>query len=337
MNSGPSDRPLSSSTGSAVNPDDAVVRASPVVRRLAAGNDISLSGVAGSGPGGRIVLRDLDAFDLVDAAGVKATRRRAPARRPRAWPTRPSLAQANLSVDIELDALLEVRQSVRQSVRHRGGPSELLLSALFIKALGLALRAVPAANVSLQGDRLERRRHCDIAFAETLDNGTVVFPTLIDADRRSVWDLSRSLQGMRQARQKQQPAPSVSEKNVEPDSGTAGDRQARVSLVNMGRGSIRRYETPLPPGHAMVLAIGGARPCLLPPAVGEHGGGTPVVATSGGLAGWRSGVCVAATLGCDIRMMSGVIAAEVIEVFKRQIEAPEDLFDRAPGAEHSPI
>ncbi|HEU0066333.1 MAG TPA: biotin/lipoyl-containing protein, partial [Sphingomonas sp.] len=154
------------------------VKASPLARRLAADKGIDLAGVSGSGPNGRIVRADLDGAKAGSAAAspaiAAATARKddapstaAPAPKPAAIPDIPhELAKLSnvrktiarrlteskqtvphiyLTVDIRLDALLKLRGELNHSLEARG--VKLSVNDMLVKALGVALIAVPKCNV----------------------------------------------------------------------------------------------------------------------------------------------------------------------------------------------
>ncbi|MEO1281830.1 MAG: 2-oxo acid dehydrogenase subunit E2 [Pseudomonadota bacterium] len=239
-----------------------------------------------------------------------------------AWPTRPVLAQANLSANCQLNALLRARQAHNSTVgTSKEGPlpsstgGVVSLSALFVKALAISLAQVPAANVVLAGDRLIRQTHCDIAFARSSLDGRVDFPSLVDAHLKAAWDITRELNTLMAV--EGDPASSSLEAQLK----GVNDRKPTAAIANLGRGAVSSYQTPLSPSHATVIAIPSATPRLVPPVAADLNQGALAPVQD-----WHSVMNLEITLGCDTRMMSGVIAADLLETFIAQLEQPEHLF-----------
>ncbi|MEO1207450.1 MAG: 2-oxo acid dehydrogenase subunit E2 [Pseudomonadota bacterium] len=310
-----------------------VVCASPAARHHAARLGVDLTPLKGSGPNGRIILRDIDDHaDLLRSAGVspgpssanpsQSAGRRGISQVIQAWPTRPVLAQANLTAKCRLDELLEARRQhnlgqlspQQSSSAARSGVKTISLSSLFVKALAKALAEVPAANVVLSGDRLIQQNHCDIAFARSSMNGRVDFPTITDADQKTPWDISKELDAI------QTGGRTVRGEEDGPEASVNQGRQPTAAIANLGRGAVSGYQTPLSPSHATVIAIPAATPRLVPPASFTAGSGKLPPAES-----WTCVMSLEITLGCDTRMLSGVIAADLLETFIAHLENPKTL------------
>ncbi|MEL7048738.1 MAG: 2-oxo acid dehydrogenase subunit E2, partial [Pseudomonadota bacterium] len=141
----------------------------------------------------------------------------------------------------------------------------------------------------------------------------VDFPTIADADQRSAWSITEDLANvMRDAKTGE--ASADGSRNLTPQ------RHSTAAIANLGRGAISRYQTPLSPTHATVLALAGAQPRLVPPEPASLSGPLPPASN------WHPITSLEVTLGCDTRMMSGVIAADLLSAFVEHLEAPAPLF-----------
>ncbi|HYI50513.1 MAG TPA: dihydrolipoamide acetyltransferase family protein [Microbacterium sp.] len=268
---------------------------SPLVRRLARERDIDLSGVAGSGPNGRIVRRDLDALADPPAAAGGGTAddveevpvtpmRRAIARRLTESTT--TVPHFFLVADCRVDRLLRVREEANDSSDVR-----ISINDFVIKAVAGALRAVPDANATWGETVIRRHRSVDIALAVAVDGGLVT-PVIRDADRLSLSEISGTaadLVGRARTGRLRQP---------ELEGGS-------FSISNLGMYGTREFSAIINPPHAGILAVGAVRQA---PVVEE---GAFVV-----------GSVMTITLSADHRVMDGALAAQLLSAIVERIESP---------------
>src|SRR5690606_33591959 len=179
--------------------------ASPLVRRLAAERGIDLATISGTGPGGRIVRRDLDVVPAAPAPAPapEAPVSAAPSGRPqpeRIAPTRMRQAIARrlteskstvphfyVSAACRRERLLAVRREINEVAGGRVSVNDLV-----VKAVALALRDVPAANVTWDGDTILRHRTVDVAVAVAVEDGLLT-PVVQDADSLGIVALSATV------------------------------------------------------------------------------------------------------------------------------------------------
>jgi pyruvate dehydrogenase E2 component (dihydrolipoamide acetyltransferase) len=165
------------------------VKASPLAKRLASAKGIDLTGVVGSGPGGRIVKADIEAG--VGRAGGGAVRRnptefvqipnnsmrKVIARR--LLESKQQVPHFYLTVEIELDAMLAVRAQLNADAERKvskGTPPAYKLSVndMVIKAVAMALRDKPSCNVSWYDDAIIQYNNVDVSVAVATD-GSVAY------------------------------------------------------------------------------------------------------------------------------------------------------------------
>ena len=185
---------------------------SPLVRRLAREHGLSLDGVRGTGPGGRIVRRDVQAL-LAGAAPVAATAAASPASH--AAPAAPAiegfqpelipvsrmrktiarrLAESKSTVphfylmaDCRVDRLLELRREINSIEGVK-----ISVNDLVVKAVGAAFTDVPEANTTWSDEGILRHRTADIAIAVSLDDGLVT-PVVRGVESLTVTQLSAAI------------------------------------------------------------------------------------------------------------------------------------------------
>jgi pyruvate dehydrogenase E2 component (dihydrolipoamide acetyltransferase) len=296
------------------------VKASPLARRLAQAQNIDLSGLQGSGPGGRIVRADVDA-----AAG------RAPAAAPAAGPapaaaaplathlvthgpmeqaipheaiklsnirktiarrlteSKQQIPHIYLTVDIQLDALLKLRGELNAGLASRN--IKLSVNDLMIKALAQALIEVPECNVSFAGDQLFKYSRADISVAVSIPAGLIT-PIIVGADSKSVSAISTEMKDL---------AARAKEGKLQPQEYQGGT----ASLSNMGMYGIKNFEAVINPPQGMIMAIGAGekRPYVINDSL-------------------QIATVMSATGSFDHRAIDGADGARLMQAFKRLVENP---------------
>jgi 2-oxoglutarate dehydrogenase E2 component (dihydrolipoamide succinyltransferase) len=203
---------------------EAETNASPVARRMAEVNNLDLSGVQGSGPGGRIVKSDVSARLDTPAAPkpaaaapatpapasaaapapaappsaaagrreerVKMTRRRQTIAR-RLVEAQRTAAMLTTFNEVDMSAVMNLRKRRGDEFLKRHGV-KLGFMSFFTKAVVGALKAFPRLNAEIQGDELLLKHYYDIGIAVGADEGLVV-PVVRDAERKTFADLEREI------------------------------------------------------------------------------------------------------------------------------------------------
>ncbi|MGO1182421.1 MAG: dihydrolipoamide acetyltransferase family protein [Micrococcaceae bacterium] len=291
---------------------DARIFISPLARRRARERGIDPSALTGSGPGGRILRRDVEnaitsprltpVNDVVDETSnsdyekVELTSmRKAIARR--LTESKTQVPHFYVSVDVDMDALFELRTKINASLTLEigsGARSKVSVNDLCVKALGLALRDVPEANVAWGGDHLRRFRHADIAVAIATDGGLLT-PVVRKVESLSISALTEELSDYKQR------ASSGKIRQQELEGGT-------FSLSNLGMFGTREFSAILNPPQAGILALGAAEKRAV---VREN---QLQIATQ-----------MTATLSADHRAIDGAVAAQLLAAFQQRLENPLGL------------
>jgi 2-oxoglutarate dehydrogenase E2 component (dihydrolipoamide succinyltransferase) len=199
-------------------PAEQTAAATPVARRLAASEGVSLAEVKGTGSQGRVTKQDVQ-YHLTQASPVAA----APPAAPSAVPAEPTPAMAGSDRpetrakmsrrrrtiarrlveaqqtaamlttfnEVDMSAVNALRDARKASFKERHGVS-LGMSAFFVKAAVGALKAFPRLNAEIQGDEMILKHYYDIGMAIGAEEGLVV-PVLRDADRLSFADIGRGI------------------------------------------------------------------------------------------------------------------------------------------------
>ena len=177
------------------------LRVSPVAQKLAEEKGIDLSTVAGTGPGGRVMLRDVEEAATRVVARPAAA---APAPADRALRMRQSIAAAmsrshreipHFHVESVIDMSRAIAWLTAENAR-RPVAERLLYGVLLIKAAALALRKVPEANAVWAGDHVEPKAAVHVGVAIALPGGGLVAPAIHATDKLSLGELMAKLRDL---------------------------------------------------------------------------------------------------------------------------------------------
>ena len=279
--------------------------ATPLVRKLAAERGIDLHTVTGTGPGGRIVRRDLDRLPTSQPEPVAAPQpasqpvqvdrtgftdvpltgmRKAIARR--LTESKSTVPHFYVSGDCRVDALIDLRRSVNDTAAVKVSVNDFV-----IKAAAGALVEVPEANAVWNGDSIRRFDGVDIAVAVAVDGGLVT-PVLRGVDRLPISAISAGVADL---------AGRARDGKIKQHELEGGS----FSVSNLGMYGVTEFSAILNPPQSGILAVGAA-------------GQRPVV-VDGELA---VGTVMTVTLSADHRVIDGAVAAQWMAAFVRRIENP---------------
>jgi pyruvate dehydrogenase E2 component (dihydrolipoamide acetyltransferase) len=269
-------------------------RATPVARRLAAELGVSLEGMSGTGPGGRIVRADVrDAAPATAPAGgdeVELT----PTQRTIAQRMTESRAQIpEFTLEAEID--MEAAAGARDELRTLGREPLPSFNDLVVKAAALALRKHPALNSSWADGRIKRHQRVNVGIAVATDDALYV-PTLPDADMLPIFELA----GLARDRIGKVLGGTITSEEL---------RDGTFTVSNLGMFGVRRFHAVINPPQAAILAVG---------EVSRR----PVVAEDGAIvARYRMDVA----LSCDHRVVYGAQAAKFLQTLATLLERPVAL------------
>lgn len=283
--------------------------ASPLVRKISAERGVDLRLVAGTGPSGRVVRRDLEkhlaeqATNPVSNAPVPAVSaiakqehsssyvaiahsgmRRAIARR--LTESKSTVPHFYLSADCNVDALLELRKRINET-----SPVKISVNDIVVKAVGCALIDVPDANVIWTPEAMHKYESADISVAVATDGGLLT-PVIRGVEKRPLSNLSMEISELAgRAR-----AGKLRQEELEGGS---------FAVTNLGMFGTKEFSAILNPPQSGILAVGAASPR---PIVQD---GQVVVAN-----------VMTVTLSADHRAVDGALAAQWLAAFVKRVENP---------------
>ncbi len=306
------------------------VFASPLARRVAKEKGVDLKSVKGSGPKGRIILRDVDSAEAAPksaAPAAAAPQAAAPAPKPagasddvtlklfdpasyeliphdgmrktiarRLTESKQTVPHFYVTVDVELDALLELRKQINDAAPTTDGKPHYKVSVndMVIKAYALALKAVPDAHVSWTDGGMLKHKFADVGVAVSIPGGLIT-PIVRHADQKSLSAISNEVKDL---------AKRAKDRKLKPEEYQGGT----TSVSNLGMFGVKDFAAVINPPHATILAVGAGeqRPVVK--------GGQLAVAT-----------VMSVTLSTDHRAVDGALGAELLKAFKGFIEKPMSM------------
>ncbi|MEL6487361.1 MAG: 2-oxo acid dehydrogenase subunit E2 [Pseudomonadota bacterium] len=305
--------------------EDRVI-ASPLAKRIAADKGIALDDVKGTGPGGRIIERDIESFkpprvpaqagtspdtaqpDEAPASagahgGVTTPDFGAPYEEQKVSNVRKVIARRlteskqtvphyYLTMDIRLDALLALRKELNAALEPDG--VKLSVNDLLIKALARALIRVPACNVSFHTDAMRHYTRADVSVAVAAPSGLIT-PVITEADTKSLAVISKEMKEL---------AAKAREGKLMPHEYQGGT----ASLSNLGMFGIKQFDAVINPPQGMILAVGAGQQA--PYVIDGELSVATVMHASGSF---------------DHRAIDGADGAQLMQALKDLIEAPMGL------------
>jgi pyruvate dehydrogenase E2 component (dihydrolipoamide acetyltransferase) len=300
--------------------DGEKLRASPLVKRLAAEHDIDLSGIPGTGPGGRIVKDDLAPYLTGARPKPAPAAAPTPAAAPAAAPvaasagsgTRPAgvaremsrirkttgkrMAEAKDTIphfyvvsEVDMTEARAFREMINSEIEEK--ESKVSFNDLVVKAAALALRDFPNLNASLEGDQLYDHANIDINIAVAIENGLIA-PFLPDADKLSLGTIARMTKDL---------AGRAREGGLLPEEYQGGT----FTISNLGMFDVSEFVAIINPPQAAILAIG---------SIGE----VPVIQDGELAVAYKMKI----TLSADHRISDGAEVARFLQAVKGYLEKP---------------
>jgi len=291
-------------------PTSGRIYVSPLVRKRAREAGIDLSLVTGTGPGGRIVKKDLEAFlatggateavtevplqrtstpfDVTGEAGYTdrphTGMRRAIARR--LTESKTTVPHFYVTADCRVDKLLQARAEMNESTGVKISVNDWVM-----KAVAMALIEVPDANVIWTDDALRYFDRADIAVAVSVEGGLLT-PVIRGVESMSLTQINAEVSRLAaKAREGK-----ISQAEIEGGS---------FSVSNLGMYGTDSFQAILNPPQSGILAVGAAREAVL--------------AKEGGLI---AGTVMTVNLSADHRAVDGALAAQWMKAFRHFIENP---------------
>lgn len=300
-----------------------MLKVSPLARRIAEEQDIDLSRVQGTGPGGRIVRDDIEDYleqrassetaAVPGAPTAPAPPQPAPSTQPAPLPagaqavplsrvqsliarrlteSKQTIPHFYVSSEVDMTDLLAMRQTFNASAGEGG--VKVSVNDLVVKASALALEKFPEVNSSIQGDQFIRHQQINIGIAVDVP-GALVVPVIRDANIKGVRSIAREARALiEKARANKLAATDL-------EGGT-------FSVSNLGMMDASNFIAVINPPHAAILAVAATRKQFVP--INDQ----PVIRD-----------LMTITLSADHRIIYGATVARFLQEVKRLLQNPYSL------------
>lgn len=301
--------------------------ASPIAKRLIAEAGIDANTLVGTGPHGRIVERDVKAaiavremppppvaapplpqpaviapsltlptaqaedarkfyqpgsYDEVPHDAMRLTIAR------RLLESKQTVPHFYVAADCKIDALLALRAQLNDG----SGAAKLSINDFVIKAMAIALRQIPDANVTFCDDAMLRHHQVDIGVAVAIPGGLLT-PIVRNADTKTITAISAEVREL---------ADRANNRRLRPEEYTGGT----ASISNLGMYGVQDFTAIINPPQSTILAVGAAERRLVP----DDEGGSHVASI------------MRVTLSADHRALDGATAAQLVGAFRQLVENP---------------
>lgn len=287
------------------------IKASPLARKIASHKGVSLKGLSGSGPGGRIVKADVmhavgKGGGAAAISGMAAGASRGLIAKDEAIPvsnmrraiatyllqSKTQIPHFYLDIEVDVGPLMDLRAVLNKN----GKSGKITVNDFILKASVEALRRVPKVNASWQGDVIKQHGSVHLAFGVAIEDGLVT-PVIRDAHAKSLYQMSAEAKVL---------AEKARNKKLSPNEMSGHT----FTVTNLGMFGINSFFGIINPPNAAILSIGAT---VKKPVVDSQGSITVGHRMNIGFSG-------------DHRVVDGVTGAEFLAALKEIIEVPALMF-----------
>ena len=278
------------------------VRISPLAKKIAEGRNIDVALVAGTGPGGRIVKRDVESFTAPASAPAGTVRtivsgetkelpltlmRKTIAKR--LVESKLTAPHFYLTVEADMKPAVEFRTSINAA-----GETKISFNDIIVKAAALALRRHPEVKATVTPEKIIQYGAVHVGVAVAIDDGLIT-PVIRNTDMKGLAEISAETKEL---------AGRAREKKLKPEEFTGGT----FTISNLGMYDVEHFAAIINPPEGAILAIGAIRE-------------KPVVENGAIVVGQR----MMMTLSCDHRVVDGATGARYMQTLKKILEHPAML------------
>ena len=292
------------------SPTTGPVKASPLAKKIAKDNNVNLAGIQGSGPGGRVVRKDVESALSSNQSSVSSKQTVAPitnyqlptsvedtvvpttklrqAIGRRLVESKQTIPHFYVTHEYKMDALMDMR---KQANAYLPDNEKLSVNDFILKAVALSLRQFPNLNATIKGNEVIQFGHVNVGVAVTVPGGLMTV-VVKDTDQKSMRQISAEVKAM---------AGRAREGKVKPEDVDG----STFSTSNLGMYDVEEFIAIVNPPEAAILAISSARE-------------VPVVEGGQVKPGWR----MKATISVDHRISDGAEAAQFMQALAGFLENP---------------
>ena len=285
------------------------VKASPLAKKIARDNNVNLASIQGTGPGGRVVRKDVEAALTSKQSSVisvqsaqtnyqlpitnyedhilQTTKLRQAIGR-RLVESKTTIPHFYVTHEFKMDALLDMRKQVNAYLPEN---EKVSVNDFILKGVALSLRQFPNLNATIKGNEVTQFGHVNVGVAVTVPGGLMTV-VVKDTDQKTLRQISGEVKAM---------AARARDGKVKPDDVDG----STFSTSNLGMYDVEDFIAIINPPEAAILAISSAREA-------------PVVENGAVKVGWR----MKATISVDHRVSDGAEAAQFMQALAGFLENP---------------
>ena len=310
------DAPAKKTEAPAPTADGGRVTASPLARRIAGDAGLDLNAVQGSGPGGRIIKRDIEA--AIASGGAKPATAQSAAQSASSAPAARRVFADG--AEYQDEPLTQIRKTIARRLGESIGPiptfyltaefdlsraAEMRAAAaelgdafkvsfndIVLKATATALQQHPEVNAHWLGDKIRYFNTVHLGMAVATDDGLIV-PVIFNAEQKRMSEISAEAKVL---------AKKARERKLKPEEFTG----STFSVSNLGMMQIDQFTAIINPPEAGILAIGAIEDKVV---IGADGG-------------FEVKKKLRVTMSCDHRVIDGAVGAKFLQTLRRLIENP---------------
>ena len=280
-----------------VKSDDRIY-ASPLVKKISKEKNIDLTTINGSGPGGRIIKRDLGSHENVKASNTDinfknevikpSTMRKVIAKR--TLEAKQQIPHFYLTIESNVGKLIELRKKINEN-----NSVKVSFNDLIVKALAMAMKKNPNTNVYWQDNQIYKLNDIDVSVAVAIDEGLIT-PIVKKVNSKGLNEISKEIKDL---------AKLAKTNSLKPEQYTGGS----ITVSNLGMFGISEFAAIISPPQASILAVG--KIIQKPVVVNES---------------IEIGHTLKSTLSADHRVLDGAVAGKLLKDFNDIIEDPFQIW-----------
>ena len=293
------------------NSDGKRIKASPLAKKIAKSKGVDLSKIKGSGPGGRIVKKDIETAGSISTQPAPST----PAAKPkqklteedqrialsgmrsiiaqRLLESKTQIPHFYLNIEINAQPLMDLRKQANSAAGEHD--NKFTVNDFILKAVANAAASVPQVNASFDVDSIVQFGSVNLSVAIAVDDGLVT-PVISGANKKSLLEISLAVKDL---------AERARSKKLSPDEFSGGT----ITVSNLGAYGVDNFDAIINPPQAAILSIGSIK-------------NTPVVSDEGNIV---PGLIMKVGMSCDHRVIDGAVGAEYLAELKKRIENPASM------------
>ena len=277
--------------------------ASPYAKSLAKKDKLTLDNIIGSGPGGRVIKRDLK-NQKTSQPSIKTSQENISAPSSirkiiadRTVKAKQTVPHFYLTIESKVDKLLQLRKKINENFG-----TKISINDMLVKALALAQMENPLTNVSWIEGQVIKYSSVDVSIAVALKEGLLT-PIVKNADKKGLIEISKEIKEL---------VNKAKTGKLQPDEYTGGT----ISISNLGMFGIIEFSAIINPPQSSILAVGTIK--KIPGVIEEE---------------IRPISVLKSTLSADHRVLDGTVAGKLLKDFHEIIEDPFDLWLKSSDME----